>query len=172
MGLVAEASSSDCGMVAVLVCRGWRVVLFVVLGTGPCNLPAVSVWNSETIQFGYGPDQQPDSLLLGRPNLNVHLSASRFCELCLDPSNAIYGSGFRVFLLMVALRYPTVNCRILTWVRLCLFSMYLPPAKSKTSEIHSLPHPENESQQRMNDFWSCIMGNLSGDLLQTCINEV
>jgi len=42
----------------------------------------------------------------------------------------------------------------------------------KKREIHSLPHAENETQQSVNNFWSCIMGNLSGAWLQTFINEV
>jgi len=36
----------------------------------------------------------------------------------------------------------------------------------------SVPHSENESQQSVNDFWHCILGNLSGDWLQTSLNEV
>jgi len=35
----------------------------------------------------------------------------------------------------------------------------------------SLPHPENERQPSINDFWSCILGNLTGDMLLTVINE-
>jgi len=42
----------------------------------------------------------------------------------------------------------------------------------KTREICSLPHPENDSQWRVNDFWICIMGNQGGDWMQTIINEV
>jgi len=30
----------------------------------------------------------------------------------------------------------------------------------------------NEDQCSVNDFWSCIMGNLSGDWLQPFINEI
>jgi len=33
-----------------------------------------------------------------------------------------------------------------------------------------MPHHENERQQSVNDFWSCIMGNLGGDRLHIVIN--
>jgi len=42
----------------------------------------------------------------------------------------------------------------------------------KKIETHSLPHHENERQQSINDVWCCILANLSGDWLQTFINEL
>jgi len=33
------------------------------------------------------------------------------------------------------------------------------PLAAKTAATHSLLHPENERQQRVNNFWSCIIGN-------------
>jgi len=38
--------------------------------------------------------------------------------------------------------------------------------------IRSLPHSENEYQWSVNDFWLCILGNLSGNWLETTKNEV
>jgi len=35
-----------------------------------------------------------------------------------------------------------------------------------------MPHPEHDSERRVNDFWSCIMSNLDGDWMQTIINDV
>jgi hypothetical protein len=37
---------------------------------------------------------------------------------------------------------------------------------------HSLPHHENEYQRSVNDFWSCIIGNLSCELLHTVVNGI
>jgi hypothetical protein len=42
----------------------------------------------------------------------------------------------------------------------------------KTTEKCSLPHPEHDSQWRINDFWSCIMSNGGGDWMHTITNEV
>jgi len=50
--------------------------------------------------------------------------------------------------------------------------MYWPPLYSKQRETYSLPHPEDELQRSVNDFWSCILRNLQGNRLQTVINEV
>jgi len=38
---------------------------------------------------------------------------------------------------------------------------YWPPSVLKTNETYSLPHPENECQWSVNDFWSCILVNLN-----------
>jgi len=37
---------------------------------------------------------------------------------------------------------------------------------------HSILHPENEHQLSINDFWACILRNLTGDGLQTVIKEL
>jgi len=73
---------------------------------------------------------------------------------------------------MVTYRDQTVDRKILTMVRHCSFSMCWPPLMSKDGETPSLPRPGNERQQNVNDLWYCIMGNLSGNWLQTVINEV
>jgi hypothetical protein len=39
-------------------------------------------------------------------------------------------------------------------------------------DSETLPDHENERQQSVNDFWSCILGNLRGERLQIVINEV
>jgi len=36
---------------------------------------------------------------------------------------------------------------------------YWQPVWAKTTASHSLPHPENEPQQSINNFWSRILGN-------------
>jgi len=43
---------------------------------------------------------------------------------------------------------------------------------AKTIETGSLPYPANECQQSINGIWSCILGNLTGDWLQTAISQV
>jgi len=58
-----------------------------------------------------------------------------------------------------------------TLVHCCPFLTYWLPLWSETWKIHSLTHPENESQRRVNDFWSCILGNLSGDWIKMIINK-
>jgi hypothetical protein len=50
--------------------------------------------------------------------------------------------------------------------------MYWLPLYSKTGEISSPPHPDNESQQSINNDWSCILENLSGDWMETLIEKV
>jgi hypothetical protein len=45
-------------------------------------------------------------------------------------------------------------------------------SNAKTIKTGSLPHPKNESQQSIDNFGSYILDNLSGDWLQTSINEV
>jgi len=40
----------------------------------------------------------------------------------------------------------------------------------KGERKHSLPHLENQCQWSMNNYWSCILGNLQGDGLHMVIN--
>jgi len=49
---------------------------------------------------------------------------------------------------------------------------YWPPLVAKTKAINALPHPENERQWSVNDSWPCTSGNLTGNWLQTSINEI
>jgi len=43
---------------------------------------------------------------------------------------------------------------------------YLLPLGPTATAAHSLPHPENERQWSLKDFWSCIFGNLHVALWQ------
>jgi len=72
------------------------------------------------------------------------------------------GSCCQLFLFMVAFRYPTANCKILTCIHHYLCLMYWPPSGSKVCETHSLPDPEIELQWSVHNFWSCIMGKRRG----------
>jgi len=144
----------------------------LVLATGRGNLPAVRVRTAKMFRFGSNPIQKPDLLHRGGPNPDPYPSTRGFCRVWLDPLVPISGSSIRVILFMVAFRYPIANRKILTLVDRCPFLMYWPPLKSKTSDNCSLPHPENDSQRQVNDCWSCTFGNLSGNWMQTFINEV
>jgi len=122
-------------------CRSNRVS-----ATGPGNPPAVRVWTGKTVRFGSRTVQKPNPQHLGRPNPDPYPSTRGFCRVWLDPSVPISGSSFRVFLFMVAFRYPTVLCNILTLVHHCLCSIYWLPLKSKRSETCSLLHHEVECE--------------------------
>jgi len=149
-----------------------RGTTWVVLVTGPGNLPAVLVPTGTTGWFSSRPIQNPDPLHLGSPNLHSYQPTHGFRRVWLDMSGPISWSAFRVVLFMVAFRYPTLNGNILTVVRHCPFWIYRPPFKSKNGETHSLPHPGIECQLRVNNFWSCNLGNLNCDQLQIVITEV
>jgi len=46
------------------------------------------------------------------------------------------------------------------------------PLDANTIVTRSLTHSDNERQLNVNDFWTCILGNLTWGWLQTCVNEV
>jgi hypothetical protein len=73
---------------------------------------------------------------------------------------------------MVAFRYPTVNRKILTFACHGLFQMNGSPLKINPREARCLPHPEHDHQQRVNNFWSCIMSNQGGNWMQMIVTEV
>jgi hypothetical protein len=73
---------------------------------------------------------------------------------------------------MVAFRNPTAKHKRLTLISHYPFGMNQQPLSLKTRQTHSLPHSEHNSQRRVNDFYSYIMGNLGGDCMQTIINDV
>jgi len=102
-------------------------ILRVVLATGPGNPSAVRAWTRKTVRFGSRTIQKPDSQHLGGPNPDSYPSTRGFCRVWLDPLVSICGSVFRVFLFMVAFRYPTVNRKILTFAPPCSFRMNRPP---------------------------------------------
>jgi len=99
----------------------------VLSATGPSNPPAVLVRTGTTVQFGSKTVRKPNPLLLGGPNPAPYPSIGGFHRAWLDPSDPISDFGFPVVLIMVAFRYHTVNCEILTMVRHCSCWMYWPP---------------------------------------------
>jgi len=136
--------------------------LVVLLAKGPGNPPAVRGRTAKMDRFCSEPVHTPGLLHLGGPNPDPYVSTRGFRGVWLDLSVPISGSGIRVYLFMVAFRYPIANRKILTLVYRCRFLMYWPPLSSKTSENCSLPYPENDTQRRVDDFCSCTLGNLSG----------
>jgi len=116
--------------------------------------------------------QNPDQPPLGGPNLDPFPSTRMYCWVSLDPSVPITGLGYWVFLLIVALPYVTAHCNILTMVSHFPFLMLCLPLYSRNRDTRSLPNPENENQQHVNNSSSCIFSNLSGEWLQTFINKI
>jgi len=131
----------------------------LVLAIGLGNPQAVRVRIAEMDRFDSRNVEKHDPLLLGVPNLEPYLSMGWLHRVWLDRYVPISGSGFCVLLFIITFRYPTANHKILTLVHLCTFLMDWPPLYSKTRETRSLPHPENGSQWRVNNFWSCKSGN-------------
>ena len=110
----------------------FRVVLFMVA----LRYPTVKVSQGSVKQVsGQGLDpknssvwfqnhSQPDPLVLCGPNPALNPSTRGLCPVWLNPLSPISGSAFRVFLSMVAFRYPTADCKILSMVLHCHFLMY------------------------------------------------
>ena len=73
---------------------------------------------------------------------------------------------------MVTFRSRTINNKILTSVPQYSFWMQWPVLKSKNGDNCSLHHSGNERQWSVNDFWSCILGNLGCHRLQIVITGV
>jgi len=88
--------------------------LLLVLATGPGIPPAVQVRTRKTVLFGSRTVQKPAAHHLGGPNQDLYPTTWGFCRAWLNLLVAISGSVFRVFLFMVAFRFPTVNRKILT----------------------------------------------------------
>jgi len=138
---------------------------------GQGDPPVVRVLTGRTVQFCSRTVQKPEPLLLGGTNPAPYPSTHGFHRVWQDLSGQISSSEFRVFLFMVAFRYPTVNCILFTMVLQCHCLMYWQPFYSKRVERHSLPHPHNEHQWGVNNWWSCILGNLSGTWSHISINK-
>ena len=143
-----------------------------MLAKCPGNLPAGQVQTAKTFQFSSRPIQKHNPLPLGGPNPYPSPASYGFCWVRLDPLVPIPGSAFHVVLFIVTFRYHTVNCKIFTVVHLCLFRCIGRLYNQTNGQTVSMPHPENERQQSVDDFWSCIFSNLSGDWLQTFINDL
>ena len=73
---------------------------------------------------------------------------------------------------MVAFRYLTANCPILTLVHDCSFQIHLLPFYLKIIQTCSLSHLENECQWRVNDFWYWILVIYKVTAYKTSKNEV
>jgi len=132
----------------------------------------VRVQSTNMVPFSSIPFQISDLLLLGGPNPDPYPSTLGYWGVGFDLFVPIPGSGYGGFLFTVVVRYPTANHIMFTLVCHCPFLMYWPSLWSKTGETHSLTHSDNASQQCINDCGSCILGNLSGNWIQTFINEV
>jgi len=52
------------------------------------------------------------------------------------------------------------------------YSKYWPLLLARIISTRSLPHHENEPQQRVNHFWSCVLGNHTANRLQIVIKEL
>lgn len=113
-----------------------------MLATGPSNPLAVWVWTRYTLQFGSRSVQEPDLKLPGMPRPYPYPSSRGCCRVWLDLSGPNSSYCFRVFLLMVGFRYPTVMRTILTVVHHCLYLLYRLPFFSKQAEISSLLLPD------------------------------
>jgi len=145
--------------------------IFLVLATGPGNLPAVWIWTTAIGWFSSRPVQKPDPLSLGGANLDTYLSTNGFCSVWLDLLYRISGFVFRVSLFIVAFRYATNKCKIFTLVGSWLFWMYWPPFLTMEEARCFLPHPENKRPQSVNDCCSCFLSNISGTWSQTSIDK-
>jgi hypothetical protein len=108
---VMTSKPFDILMVMVVL---YLLCLMLTMGLG--NQPEVQVENTNTVWLGSKTIQKPYPLCLGRANLNMYLSTRSFCWVWIDPCVPIPSSVFRVFLLMVAFRYPTTNHKIITLV--------------------------------------------------------
>ena len=129
-----------------------ELTLDVVLATGPGKRQAVQVRIPKMVWFGTNPIQNLNPLHLGGPNPDPYPSTCGFCFVWLDGSGPISGSGIRVFQFMVALRYTIADRKILKLGYRCPFLKNWAPLWSKTNENRTLPHPENDSQRRVDDF--------------------
>jgi hypothetical protein len=133
------------------------------MAIGPGNQTGIQVQIGKMVSLVSTPVQKLNLLLLGVSNVEQYLSTHGFCQGWADLLVSISGSDVNVVRFIVAFRYDTVNRQILIIVGHCIFWMYWPTLKSKYGDIHYLPHPGNETLWSIINFWSCILGNLSGD---------
>jgi hypothetical protein len=99
---------------------------------GPGNPPALRIWTGKMVGFGSRTVQKLDPEHLRGPNLYLYLITRGICQVSLDPSVPVSGSPFQVPLSMVAVRYVTVMCKILTLVHHALYWFHWQPFILKT----------------------------------------
>jgi len=114
----------QCGQVSW---RHYQVGPEVVLATGLGKPPAVRVSTRYMVWFDSTAIHKPGPQRYGGPNPDPYPSTRWFRRVWLDPSVPISGSVFRVFLFVVAFRYPTVDRKISTFAHRCSFPMNRPP---------------------------------------------
>jgi len=102
---------------------------------GPGNPQEVRVWIRKIVLFGSRPIQKPDPEILGWPNPYLYPLIHRFCGVWVDSSVPVSSSPFRVSLFMVAVRYVTVMCKILTLVQHSLYCFHWQPVYSKQGDM-------------------------------------
>ena len=142
-----------------------------VLATAPSNLPAVQGWTAQSGQFGSRPVQQPDQLLLGRSITDRYPSTHGFWQGLVIPVSAnlrFCFSGYSIYG-PIQIVYSSLH-KYQGWYVIAFFGCIGFLYDQKKWETDGLPHLGNQRQQSVNDLWSCILGNLSGDWLQTVIN--
>jgi len=142
------------------------------LANDPGKQSVVQGQSTKTVRFGLGKVKNPDQLNKARLNLDLFVSTHGLCPGLLDMPVPIPCSSYWVFVFVVAYRYRTANCKILTLVCYYPFLMYWVSISWNTGETCCLPHPENESQRQVSDCRSCILGNQSGKWMQMFINKV
>jgi hypothetical protein len=87
----------------------YLTILTTIVSNGLGNTGAVEVWTGKRVRFGPRFVQKSRPQSLGWPNLDPYPSTGGFGRVWFDLSVPISSSVFRVFLFMVAFRYPTVN---------------------------------------------------------------
>ena len=66
-------------------------------------------------------------------------------RMSVNRASMIFSSASQVMQILIGCRHPLMR--------------YWQSVGAKTTATDSLPHPENERQQRINSSWSCIIGN-------------
>ena len=108
----------------------------------------------------------------GRAKSRQYTSTHGFCQIWLEPLVPITTSGYQFVLLMVTLRYPTVNPNILNFICHCPLLIFWPSLHSRNVDKHCLPNAENRCQWRVNQLSSSIFGNLSDNWLETFLYKI
>ena len=149
----------------------YQPLAWLVLARGPGNLPTVQVRKAK--QFSWVPD--PSKILTHRPLVGETLTSTckpaGFAGLgltCRFQSLVLLFQFFYIWshsdILLLTAKYWLWYVIVIFW---CIGRLY-----NQKRETHSLPHHENERHWSVKDIWSRIFGNLSGDWVQTFINEV